>query len=81
MLALIEAGSTPALGGMPSSGGMADSADSSQELPADLRARIHALEQRGCRVEGPLIETIRAEGHHGESVDWEMVVVLPDASA
>ena len=57
---------------------MADSADPRQALPADLRARIDALEKRGCRVEGPVIETIRAEGSHGEAVDWEVVVVLPD---
>jgi hypothetical protein len=53
-------------------------ADQSRELGADLRARIEALARRGCRIEGPRIETIPAEGHHGEAVDWEMVVVLPD---
>ena len=36
------------------------------------------LVRRGCRVEGPRIERIPAEGRHGEAVDWEMVVVLPD---
>ena len=34
--------------------------------------------RRGCRIEGPRIETIPAAGGHGEGVDWEMVVVLPD---
>ena len=49
-----------------------------QELDPDLRARAEALVRRGCRIEGPRIETIPAEGGHGEGVDWEMVVVLPD---
>jgi hypothetical protein len=49
-----------------------------RELGADLRARVEALVRRGCRVEGPRIEPIPAEGRHGEAVDWEMVVVLPD---
>jgi hypothetical protein len=49
-----------------------------RELSPDLRARAEALVQRGCRIEGPMIETVPAEGRHGEAVDWEMVVVLPD---
>lgn len=52
--------------------------DQWRELSADLRARVEALVRRGCRVEGPRIERIPAEGRHGEAVDWEMVVVLPD---
>ena len=57
---------------------MSGASDQWQELPADLRARAEALVKRGCRIEGPVIETIAAEGGHGEEVDWEMVVVLPD---
>jgi hypothetical protein len=49
-----------------------------QELGPELRARAEALVKRGCRIEGPVVETIPAEGGHGEEVDWEMVVVLPD---
>ncbi len=49
-----------------------------RELGADPRARVEALVRRGCRVEGPRIETIPAGGPHGEAVNWEMVVVLPD---
>jgi hypothetical protein len=52
--------------------------DGWRELGADLRARVEGLLRRGCRVEGPRIETIPAEGRHGESVDWEMIVFLPD---
>jgi hypothetical protein len=47
-------------------------------LSADLRAPSRGSCRRGCRVEGPRIEAIRAEGRHGESVDWEMIVFLPD---
>ena len=57
---------------------MSSPPDRWQELGPDLRARAEALVRRGCRIEGPRIETIPAEGAHGEGVDWEMVVVLPD---
>ena len=51
-----------------------------RELDPHLRARVEALVWRGCRVEGPRIETIPAEGVHGEAVDWEMVAPSRTAS-
>jgi hypothetical protein len=43
--------------------------DGWRELSADLRAPLRGSCRRRCRVEGPRIEAIRAEGRQGESVE------------
>ena len=52
--------------------------DGAVTLEPETGRRLAALRAKGCGVVGPEIEDHAAEGHHGESVDWLCVVVLPD---